>query len=282
MLDILNKLFPKDEEERRSSKFIERGLEALRMVRDSHTVAMGELRRTPSNFELRVSTEQYALLTGMDALRDMSFYFKDALMKDLATHGMRTYGDHTIRVAIAPDAVLGPNEIYVVVLNPERKSTEQSERSTRVAKPAPPDDATRVLAEEGKPEEQIDATVVLSQDVGNKPVVTQIWNLTLRFPDGRTIRERLNGSKWILGRRGSTGSSLAGYQKIELDLPLTVSREQVALELDQQTMVLRRIGKAPITFANGDELGEDESRRLETDQPFFIEEIEVRILNAEL
>lgn len=278
MLELINRLFPKDEEERRSSKFVERGLEALRLVRDGHAVAMGKIWRTPSSFELRVSTGQYESLAGMDALQDMSFFFKDELMKDLAGKGMRTFGDHTIRVRIASDPVLGSNELYAVVLNPEASSpVADSGHSRNYSQPSGPD-ATQVLDQEPEPVvEQPDATMVLPDEEPVLPVQPVVWSLLIRFPDGRTHNEPLNSDKWVLGRRGKTGEARQGYHKLDLDVPLTVSREQLLLELDGDTFLLRRIGKADVVLRNGDLLGEDESRRLDPDESFFMEDIEFRL-----
>ena len=279
MLELINRLFPKDEGERRSSKFVERGLEALRLVRDNHAVAMGQIWRTPSSFELRVSAGHYESLAGMDALHDMSFFFKDELMKDLADKGMRTFGDHTIRVKIAADPVLGSNELYAVVLNPESPSVRAGEAGRGNTSQTPPGpDATRVLEDEPEqPVSNADATMVLPED---EPAVSPVpvgWTLMMRFPDGRTHSEHLDSEKWVLGRRGSTGEVRQGYQKLELDVPLTVSREQLLLELDGDTFLLRRIGKADVGLESGDLLGENESRRLGMDEPFFLEDIECRI-----
>lgn len=280
MRDILNKLFPKDEEERRSTKFVERGMEALRFVRDDHSMVMGSMRRVPSHFELRVSPQYYETLKGMDAIRDMAFFFKDELMKDLKAERLRTFGDHTVRVGISADPALGPNELYAVVLTPDRPA-EAPRGSGRPAAPAPPD-ATRVLGAEPAADEA--PTVALepehaapARDEKPKEEERWGWNLTLRFPDGSQHRERLDGERWIIGRRGGTGGVPPGFRKLDLDLPATVSREQLAVELDPETFLLKRIGKAEVGFGDGASLAPEESRRLELGTPFFMEGIEVTI-----
>lgn len=275
MRDILNKLFPRDEEEKRSSKFVERGLEALRLVRDENTVAMGTVRRVPSHFELRVSLQHYDTLQGMDALRDMAFFFKDELMKDLNAEKMRTFGDHTVRVGIAADAALGPNELYAVVLNPERVA-EPVRRTAQRAAPAAPD-ATRVLGTEPEPDES--PTVAFAADAPKQEEEKKWgWNLSLRFPDGAVHQERLDGERWVIGRRGGTGALASGFRKLDLDLPATVSREQLSIELDHDTVLLKRIGKAAVGFKDGTTLAAGESRRLELGTPFYVEAVEVVII----
>lgn len=275
MKDLLNRLFPRDEEVvGRSSKFVERGLEALRLVRDDHAVAMGSVRRVPSHFELRVSPEHFEALQGMDALRDMAFFFKDELMKDLAPQKMRTFGDHTVRVGIAPDPALGTNELYAVILNPERKSATDRRPEGPTA-PAGPD-ATRILGIEPEPPIEDQAPTTALGDVRKQQEWG--WNLTIRFPDGHTHDERLDHNRWIVGRRGSTGTLPPGTRKLDLDLPTTVSREQLAVELDADTALLRRIGKASVGFKDGTTLAENESRRIELGEAFFVEGVEMKIV----
>lgn len=288
MFDLLNALFPKDEEERRSSKFVERALDALRMVRDEHSVAMGTVRRAPSNLELRVSQSQYETLTGMDALRDMCFFFKDELMKDLAKHGMRTFGDHTIRVGIAPDSILGPQEIYAVVLNPERRPEERPS-AAKGARSVPAEDSTRVFDEpdmSGEPG-AADATLVLGDaadaehetepEAGREslPEPTPPARLVVRYPDGRTQEEPLPSNRWIIGRRGSSGGDRGdGVRKLDLDLPTTVSREQLAVELEESTLLVRRAGKADVTLYDGTLLEEGGTRRIEYGRSLIVEGVE--------
>lgn len=288
MREILNKLFPKDEEQKRTSKFVERGLEALRLVRDDHAVAMGTTRRVPSHFQLRVSPQHYDMLQGMDALRDMAFFFKDELMKDLNAEKMRTFGDHTVRVGIAADAALGANELYAVVLSPERAAEprRRADRADSSANAAPPD-ATRILGQE-LPQDESPTVVFSGSDsapdasaaAAEAPNGTEQWgwNLSLRFPDGTVREERLDGERWVVGRRGGTGALPAGFRKLDLDLPATISREQFSVELDRETLLLKNIGKAAVIFRDGTSLAANESRRLELDTPFFVEGIEVKIV----
>lgn len=287
-MNWLEKLFPKDSEEPKTSKLADRALEALRLVRDDHSFAMGNVQRVPSRFELRLSQEQYDMMQGMDALRDFTFFLKDELMKDLANEGMRTFGDHTIRVAVESDAALGENELYAIVLNPDhgdaRPAGEGEAPRARggegPARPKAPDSTLVLGEEEEEPAEDEAPTVTLSGDAtAAQPERT--YKLTVRYPGESNVERYLNGDRWIVGRRGRSGSPLPpNYHKLDLLLPSTISREQIRLELDPASILVERLGKAAVRFEDGAVLGEGESRRIEFGQPFFIEGIEFRFGEA--
>ena len=276
MRGIIDKLFPKDLEQKPSSKLVERGLEALRLVRDEHAVMMGTARRVPSHFELRLSPHRHEGVAGMDALRDMEFFFKDELMKDLTAENMRTFGDHTIHVRIADDPGLNDNELYAIVLNPDRRSRSAEHKAHGVANQSHvPDDSTQVLAAlpaEQEPDESV--TVVLDKIEDPMPS----YNFQVRPPDSSFATTELRGEHWVIGRRGSSGNPLPeGFQKLDLDLPTTVSREQVHVEIDSSSVLVTSVGKGRVTFADDHALNQNESRRIEFGASFFVEGIEMRV-----
>lgn len=263
MKSIFDKLFPKEEQNRPSSKLVDRGLEAIRLIRDEESVTMGTVRRTPSHFELRVSPAQYQHLEGIDAMRDVEFYLKDELMKEMAAEGGRTFGDHTIHVRVAADESLNDNEIYAVILNPDRTPGKKGDGPPVAAAPHVPSgpDATRVLGDVSPVDEPSDDDRTVAVDAGGKPRLVHVVVVT--FPDGSTHRETLTADKVVLGRKGSTGAPLpAGFAKVDLPLPSTVSREQLSIELDGPAYRVTRIGKGEVTLADGSTLEQGASRRI--------------------
>ncbi|MCB0711927.1 MAG: hypothetical protein KDD67_06325 [Ignavibacteriae bacterium] len=278
-MSLLEKLFPKDEVQKPSSKLVERGLEALRLARDERGMMMGDVRRVPSHFELRLSTNRYEELVRMDALRDLEFHFKDELMKEMALEKSRTFGDHTLHVRIAADPGLGDKEIYAMILNPERRPTgggavQQNRSAGQVS-----EDATRVLSDEvemlEEPMEEGDAATVMLGEVQPTPPT---YRLHLRFPDGTEREEDAGGSRLIVGRRGTSGTPIPeNFRKVELDFPTTVSREQLRLEVEDHSVLVTNIGKGTTSFADGQILGGGDSRRIRVGEPIVVEGIEVRV-----
>ncbi len=281
MSGLLEKLFPKDEVRKPSSKLVERGLEALRLVRDEHAMMMGTVRRVPSHFELRLSPGKHEELVRMDALRDLEFHFKDELMKDLATEGSRTFGDHTIHVRIAPDPALGEKELYGMVLNPERRpSTTAPARENRGSGTPSDADATRVLEEEiSEPVEDSGETATVI--VGESEPVGPRYRLNLRFPDGTERREEPEGDRWIIGRRGHSGTPVPeGYRKVELDLPTTVSREQIRVEIEPDSLLVTNIGKGIVAFPDGTLLQGGDSRRMRPGDVLLLEGVGLSVVTV--
>ncbi|MGE3800176.1 MAG: hypothetical protein AB7H80_04085 [Candidatus Kapaibacterium sp.] len=280
-MSLLEKLFPKDEVQKPSSKLVERGLEALRLARDERGMMMGDVRRVPSHFELRLSTNRYEELVRMDALRDLEFHFKDELMKEMAVEKSRTFGDHTLHVRIAADPGLGDKEIYAMILNPERRPAvgggQQSRSTGQVS-----EDATRVLSDDvempEEPMEEGDAATVM---LGDAEPVPPTYRLHLRFPDGTEREEDSGGSRLIVGRRGTSGTPIPeNFRKVELDFPTTVSREQLRLEIEDHSVLVTNIGKGTTSFTDGQVLAGGESRRIRVGEPIVVEGVEVRVVVA--
>ena len=276
MRGLIDRLFPKDVEQKPSSRLVERGLEALRLARDEHAVTMGSTRRVPSHFELRFSPNRREKIAGMGALSDMEFFFKDELMKDLAAESMRTFGDHTLHVRVADDPGLSDNELYAIVLNPERRSRPTDHTGgLPISKPDLHDDATLVL-EAQSTDHETDESATLVLDDGEDRFSCPI--LRIRFPNNPFMERELHGDHWIIGRRGSSGTPLPdGFQKLDLDLPTTASREQIRLEIDSSSVLITRIGKGAIIFPDSKDLNPNESRRVELGASFFVEGVELCI-----
>ena len=287
MKSLLDRLFPRDTTPRGSSLLVNRGLEALRMARDSRAVMMGDVRRTPSHLELRISTPLHEEMSGIDALNDLAFHLKDELMKDLAAEKGRTFGDHTIHVTIAPDSSLGENELYALIRNPERRagsaptpaaSPKEGEAAapSRPATPdAPSDEATRVLrpAEVEEPEPEDDArTVVL--DMESLPIATFVVN----HPDGTRARVEAPSTQVVIGRASQRERPLPeGFTKLDLDLPPTVSREQIAVTIDDDGWRVERLGSGSVNFIDGSTLERGEARRLSFADPVILDGIALRV-----
>jgi hypothetical protein len=268
----LDKFFPSDDGGQRTNALVEQGLQALRLARDERAFTMGDVTRVPSRLELRISPERFDELKAMDAGRDLEFFFNDELMRDLAAENMRTFGDHAVHVTVAPDPDLGPDEIYAEVLAPEAGAPSRPAASGTSGRVAPPhsDDATRVM---GAPD-QGPATVAIPSASAQPQTV---YLLRAKGPAGYTANESLEGRNWILGRRGSSGKPIpVGYRKLDLEVPETISREAVKIELMEDRMQIERIGKGIVSVGN-DELREGERRMLPLGVGFRIGEYEVMI-----
>jgi hypothetical protein len=232
---------------------------------------MGEMMRVPSRLELRLPQERFDELRGMDALRDLEYFFNDELMKDLAAENMRTFGDHAIHVSVAVDTTLQPDEIYATVLAPEGGTAERGKGvAAAFSSGARAQDSTRVLGgDEGPSTQALDAAA---------RTVTTGYHLAINGPDGFAMSERLESAHWIIGRRGSSGRPLpAGYRKLDLDVRETISREQVKLDLLEDRVRIERIGKAPMGLSKRDLLAEGENRVLGLGVPFYVEDYEIVI-----
>jgi hypothetical protein len=269
--DLIDRIFPTEEGRRKTNELVERGLEALRLARDERAFTMGDVTRVPSRLELRISQERFDDMKGMDAVRDLEYFFNDELMRDMAAENMRTFGDHAIHVTVAVDGELGADEIYAAVLAPESGSPGAAAASSSYgARPNLPD-STRVLGSDDAP-----ATVALDMERDRAPE----WSarLVMLAPGGVRVEERLDGRQWIIGRRGASGRPLpAGYRKLDLDLRETVSREQLRVELGEGTFVVARIGKTPVMVGTKEPLGEGEQRTVSYGTPLHIDGYELVI-----
>jgi hypothetical protein len=282
MKSILDRLFPKEDTGYSSSRLVARGLEALRLARDSRAVSMGNLRRTPSHFELRIASGLYEELAGIDAINDLAFHLKDEMMKDLAGEKGRTFGDHTIHVQIAQDSGLAENEIYAIIRNPERggstavrSSTTSAVSRNRRVPTAPDDESTRVLGQqrEAQPEDEDGRTVVLGEEPPHTVAVIRI-----NRPDGTRDSVDVMSEKIVIGRAGLSGKGLPeGFQKIDIDLPRTVSREQIAITLDDDGWRVERIGSGGVSFIDGSTLEQGASRRLSYTDPVILDGVALRV-----
>ena len=292
MKSLIDRLFPRDSGPKGSSLLVSRGLDALRMARDARAVMMGDVRRTPSHLELRISTPLHDELTGIDALNDLAFHLKDELMKDLATEKGRTFGDHTIHVTIAPDASLGENELYAMVRNPERragaqkgasgaptgnpaKSHAKSQTSIAPTPASADDEATRLLRPEPDVEiveEDEDRTMVL--DMVEVPVAT----LTINRPDGSRERIPCMAEQIVIGRSANSERALPeGFVKVDLDLPPTVSREQIAVTIDENGWHVERLGSGGVSLIDGSTIEKGEGRRLSFADPVILDGVAIRV-----
>lgn len=271
---LLDLLFPAGEGKKRTSELIQRGLEALRLMRDERGLETGGITRVPSRMELRLAQVRFDELAEMGAVRDIEIYFNDELMKDLKGRKMRTFGDHPIYVTIAADSTLQPNEIYVAVLPPEEEPVDRVPGAVAHRGSAEPYDRTSVLGEE-----QTSVPRHPGMPPPHEPKTT--YSLVIR-EEGRSHQIRLEGKRWIIGRHGSSGQGLPeGYRKIDLDLPATVSREQVRVDLiGGDRLRVERIGKAPVTLQNNEELDAGDNRLLPLGTPFYIEKCELKVVGT--
>lgn len=268
--DIIDRIFPTEEGRRRTNELVERGLEALRIARDERAFTMGNVTRVPSRLELRISQERFDDMKGMDAVRDLEYFFNDELMRDLTAENMRTFGDHAIHVTTAVDSSLGADEIYAAVLAPEGGKVERPAGDSGGARPNLPD-STRVLGVDDAP-----ATVAMDMPREREPEFSA--RLVVLAPGGARVEERLSGRQLIIGRRGASGRPIpAGYRKIDLDMRETVSREQLRVELGEGTFVVTRVGKTPVTISGREALAEGETRTLSYGTPLNIDEYELII-----
>jgi hypothetical protein len=264
---ILDTLFPAGDGKKKTSEMIERGLEALRAARDARAFVTGKTTLVPSRLELKLPQARYDELAEMGAVRDIEYYFNDELLKDLTAGKMKTFGDNPVYITIGVDTSLQPNEIYAAVLTPEN------------------DDAVPVVP--GRQAEVFDRTSVLGEEA-IAPAAGQLHpqssaapTLHLVISEGGRIREMpLEGRRWIIGRRGTSGRELAeGYRKVDVDFPTTVSREQVRLDLiGGDRLRIERIGKAPVRLTTGEEIHPGENRLLPFGGQFLIEEMTLSIV----
>ena len=269
--DLIDRIFPTEEGRRRTNELVERGLEALRIARDERAFTMGNVTRVPSRLELRISQERFDDMKGMDAVRDLEYFFNDELMRDLTAENMRTFGDHAIHVTTAVDSDLGADEIYATVLAPEGGKVDRPAGSPSAARPDLPD-STRVLGDDDAP-----ATVALDSMQSERPAE---WSarLVIIAPGGARVEERMGSRQWIIGRRGASGRPIpAGYRKLDLEMRETVSREQLRVELGEGTFVVTRIGRTPVTIGNKEPLAEGETRTISYGTPLYIDEYELII-----
>jgi hypothetical protein len=264
--NLLDTLFPVGEAKKKTSEMIERGLEALRAVRDARGFVTGNTRLVPSRLELRLAQARYDELAEMGAVRDIEYYFNDELMKDMTAAKMKTFGDHPVYVTIAADTALQTNEIYAAVLTPENDD----------AMPAPAGhtsevfDRTSVLGEE---------SIAAAGPHHDAPAAAPTLRLVVSEA-GRVREVPLEGRRWIIGRRGTSGRDLAeGYRKVDVDLPTTVSREQVRLDLiGGDRLRIERIGKAPVLLHGGEELRAGENRLLPLGGTFVIDTVTLSVV----
>jgi hypothetical protein len=280
-MTLFDRIFPKDEEPKASSMLVERALEALRLARDEQAVPMRTMLRVPSHFELRLAPARLQQLTGMDAVRDLEFYFRDEMMRDLAAEGMRTFGDHTIHVEVGSDPNLNENELYAVVKRPargasgsERTRSAQEIPHTAADRPVAGEDSTRVIGEE--PDDtgaDADATSVLPEEPVRAP-----WMMSVTWSDGNNAEHDLVDPRLVIGRRGASGKPLPeGFTKFSLDLPPTISREQLQVEIDGESILVRNIGKGPVRLSDGSELPFGNSRRVALGDPIVLDTVSIII-----
>ncbi len=259
---LIDMLFPAGEARKKTSELIELGLRALRDARDERAVIAGAETLVPSRFELRLSQGRYDELAEMGGVRDIAIYFNDELMKEMRGRRMRTFGDHPLYVTIAADPLLQPNEIYAAVLTPVQEHEPDL---------LPPDPAYH------------DRTSVLGAEMPAAPAAPAPRpQLRLVVRAGAPAADiGLEGTRWVIGRRGASGQPLReGYRKIDLDLPATVSREQVLLELiGGDRLRIERVGKAAVRLMGGDTLAEGESRLLPLGASFTIEQCEIAVVS---
>jgi hypothetical protein len=259
---FLDTILPKGDARKPTSELIERGLEALRAARDERGLTVGPSTLVPSRLELRLPLMRYDELAEMGAVRDVEYYFNDEMMKDLAVGKLRTFGDHPVFVTIAADSSLQPNEIYAAVLSPEGGAYAEPAVAQSLH------DRTGVLGGEGG---------VSAAASPQEPLRARL-RLIVRGAGGGSERT-LDGTRWIIGRQGSSGRQLPeGYRKVDLDLPATVSREQARVDLiGGDRLRIERIGKAPMTVHGGERIGEGENRLVPVGAPFTIEDREIVI-----
>jgi hypothetical protein len=260
---LFDVIFPSGEGRKKTSELIERGLEALRVARDERALAVGNVTLVPSRLELRLPQVRYDELAEVGAVRDVEYFLNDELMKDMAGGELRTFRDHPVYVTVSADTSLQPNEIYAAVLPPQSAEEELAMSPSGSV----PRDRTSVLGEGGFPEPM--------------PVAPQGrtgYRLVFR-EEGRNHELHLDGRRWIIGRRGSSGRPLPeGFQKVDLDFPPTVSREQVRVEMiAEDRMRIERIGKAPVLLHGTEELREGETRLIPLGARFQIGDYEVAI-----
>lgn len=264
---LIDTLFPVGDPKakKRTSELIATGLVALRTARDEKGVATDATTMVPSRLELRMAQGRYDELAEMGALRDVEFYFNDELMKDIASRRLRTFGDQPVWVTIAADTALQPNEIYAIVLAPKAAGERIAS-----AQPAGYDDRTGVLGD-------------IVPDLPAAPPAPR-YVLSMLVAGTRAVVE-LHGTRWIIGRRGSSGHAVTeGCIKIDLDFPPTVSREQARIDLiGGDRLSVERIGKAPMRLASGEVLAVGERRLVSLGAAIFIDDCEIVVrMNDEL
>jgi|GEM_PF-1908102 len=259
---LIDLLFPVGERRDNASELIERSLEALRAARDDRAIVTGRQRLVPSRLELRLAPERYDELAEVAGVRDVAFHLNDELMKDLRADRLRTFGDHPVHVTIAADPALGPNELYAVVLVPEGTEDIPSDGGTG------PADRTMMLGEE----------LPVSMASSAAAAAPRRLRLVVR-QGGATIGSvTLDGRRWIVGRRGTSGAPLApGYTKVDLDLPPTVSRDQLRIDrIDAERLRVQSVGQGRVSIA-GEVLAQEEQRLVAVGMAIQVEEFEIVI-----
>jgi len=257
---FLDIIFPAGEAGKKTSELIERGLEALRGARDERALTVGRTTLAPSRLELRLPQARYDELAELGAVRDVEIFLNDELLRDLTAQEMRTFGDQPVYVTVAADTSLQPNELYAAVLPPEPGGSGHVPAAS-----LPVYDRTSVLGEAGEP-------------VAPAPETVQGHRLVVRA-EGNVRELHLSGTRWIIGRRGASGQPLPeGFHKVDLDLPPTVSREQLRAEMiAADRLLVRRIGKAPVMLHGSGELREGEQRLIPPGTPVIVGDCELVI-----
>jgi hypothetical protein len=267
---LIDTLFPSGDRTGDAGALIERGLEALRRERDERAITMGKQRMVPSRLELSLSQPLYDELAELAGVRDVEYFLNDELMKDLRLDRIKTFSDLPVHVTLAVDTSLAANEIRASVLAPESE-----------LRPDP------TMPSGGTP---YDRTAVLGQDDAllaraNQPQANSqpSYRLVLRQNGIAIGSASLSGRHWIVGRRGVSGRALPeGCVKVDLDLPPTVSREQLRIDLiDAERMRLQCIGQGGTSLGDGDRLALDENRLIAVGVPIFVEEYELVITRSQ-
>lgn len=258
---LIDTLFPSSDGTIERSQFVQESLRSLRMVRDERALLMGSTKRIPSRYELRISAEQFDQLKGMHAIRDLEIFLTDQLMKESSAGGMRTFGDHLLRVAIACDDALTSGEMYTAVLSPEiKQSPLQRPFAPHLAAHQPTgraieEDATRVIGEYGNQSESHHENQSELLPAPAQPPLPIAWRIVVE-QDGRAIANaQLSQGFWIVGRRGTPRPLLPhNHRSLELDLRETVSRHQLRLEVHEDWVVVEQIGKGKAFIGQDDPL----------------------------
>lgn len=265
---VFETLFPSSDGTIERSQLVQQSLRSLRMVRDQQTLVMGSTKRIPSRYELRLSPEQFDQLQAMHALRDLEIFLADQLMKDSASGGMRTFGDHLLRVAIACDDTLTSGELYTATLPPEIRPPAASPLASPAAHPAH-DDSTRVL---GAPDSAIPPAPF-------PQALPAVWRAIVEGDGGAIANVELTQGTWIIGRYGNSGTPLPEQcRKIDLDVRPTVSRQQLRVEVLEDSIVVEQIGKGRMWLAENDHFRPGFPRTLLPGSLIHVEEYTIRFV----
>jgi len=260
---LIDLLFPSGETTRERNELLDRGLEALRRVRDERRLAMGRSILVPARLELLLPQGLFDQLTVVGGVKDVEFYLNDEIMKDLRAGGLRTFGDAPVHVSVNVESSLAANEILARVIAPENQG--ESERSG----------------------EQYDRTMVLGAgDVvrtSHDPPPAPMYRLMVRLHGKPVADVALVGRHWIVGRRGSTGRPLPeGCRKLDIAFEATVSREQLRLDLiDGDRLRLQQLGQGRVAVSGGALLVPEENRLIAVGLPFTVEDYELTVVRSE-